>query len=144
MRVTTFLERKNRTLSRTVLPPVNISPKMKPLSIETLPQVDVPPFSKPLALSALTFVSIPPTQRILSRYNQLALELVPGIINEDEDTISTYIDGYTHRTIFFCKLCWSDHFQSTQAIKKHLREVHKISTRPSLNYHFEPRFEDVR
>ena len=88
-------------------------------------------------------MTIPPILRKLSRCNQLASEYVPGLINEDEDTISTYIDGYAHKTIFICKVGNTDHYQSTQDIKKHLREVHKIHTLPSINYPFETRAECI-
>ena len=104
-------------------------------------QVDVLPIPKVLSFSAPTLVSISPVRRILSRCNQLATECVPGLINEDEQTISTYIDGFTHTTIFICKLCNTDHYRSTPEIKKYIREVHKIVVQPITNYNFEPTFE---
>ena len=113
------------------------------LSIKILPQIDVSPHSKILSTSNTTLVSIPTVPRKLSRCNQLASECVPGLYNEDEDFISTYIDGYTHQTIFICKVCNTDHYRSTQEIKKHMREVHRICTIPSMNYPFEPRFECI-
>ena len=144
IRITKFLEKKSKSLTKTVLPPVSIAPETKHLSIEALLSVDVPPVKKPLSFSTPTFISIPPIQRSLSRCNQLAVDAVPGLINEDENTISTYIDGFTHKTIFICKLCYCDHFQSTEETKMHIRQVHKIITRSTMNYYFEPRFEDVR
>ena len=91
-----------------------------------------------LSLSAPTCVSISPAKSNLSICSQFPSEIVPGLINEDEQTISTYIDGFRHETVFICKLCNSDHFRSTPSIKKHQREVHKIIVRPILNYPFEP------
>ena len=111
------------------------------LSMKILAPIDVPPSIKMLSLSAPTCVSISPAKRNLSICSQFPSEIVPGLINEDELTISTYIDGFRHETVFICKLCNSDHFRSTPSIKKHQREVHKIIVRPTLNYPFEPTFE---
>ena len=114
-----------------------------------LPALPIPLLSKEilvpsitmLSLSAPTCLSISPAKRNLSICSQFPSEVVPGLINEDEQTISTYIDGFRHETVFICKLCNSDHFRSTPSIKKHQREVHKIIVRPILNYPFEPTFE---
>ena len=124
---------------------VSICPTLaKPeLSISIIPQIDVSPHSKILTFSPKTLVSIPTVPRKLSWCNQLASEYVPGLFNEDEETISSYIDGYTHQTIFICKVCNTDHYQSTQEIKKHLREVHRIWTLPNMNYPFETQFECI-
>ena len=113
------------------------------LAIEILPQIDISPLPKILSCSSTTLVTIPATQRNLSQCNQLASESVPGLFNEHENTISTYIDGFTHKTIFICKVCNTDHYRSTAEIKKHLQEVHRIYIQPSMNYPFESRFECI-
>ena len=133
-RITHFTEKRWLQTTPPALP--------KPLlSINFLQPVDVLPITTVLTFSAPNLLSISPVRRILSRRNQLATECVPGLINEDEQTISTYIDGFTHETIFICKLCNTDHYRSTPEIKKHIREVHKIVVRPIMNYNFEPTFE---
>ena len=133
-RITHFNEKKGL---------VNILPAIpKPLlSTELLDQIDIPPSSKVLSMTYPTIVSIPPMKRNLSPWSQFPSEIVPGLMSEDELTISTYIDGFKHETIFICKLCNTDHCRSTQEINKHIREVHKIVVRPNPNYEFEPIFE---
>ena len=130
-------------LSVKVLPQTNISSAFpKPmLSIEILPHTDIPPVPKTPTCSSTTLVSISPVRRNLSRCNQLASESVPGLFNEGELTNSTCIDGFTHRTIFICKVCNTDHYRSTLEIKKHLKEIHGISIQPSMNCPFEARYE---
>ena len=154
MRMTKYNENKSsklpsptlsKPLSMEILPQINISPTLsKPaLAIENLPQIDVPPLPKVLSYSSPTFVAISPMKRNLSRCNQLSSESVPGLLNEDEQTISTYIDGFSHQTIFICKVCNTDHYRSTLEIKKHQREVHRIVFSPRMNYPFESRFECI-
>ena len=121
--------------------PPELSLKAQPLSLNVLPQIEIPPSTKNLSLSLPTLVSISPIIRTLSRCDQLPSELVPGIINKDEDTICTYIDGYSLETIFICKVCYCDQFRSTEAIKTHIREVHKISIQSRADYTFKPRYE---
>ena len=111
------------------------------LPIPLLSKEILVPSIKMLSLSAPTCLSISPAKRNLSICSQFPSEVVPGLINEDEQTISTYIDGFRHETVFICKLCNSDHFRSTPSIKKHQREVHKIIVRPILNYPVEQTFE---
>ena len=122
---------------------VNILPALPKalLTTKLLDQIDIPPSSKVLPLTYATIVSIPPMKRNLSRCSQFPSEIVPGLMNEDELTISTYIDGFKHVTIFICKLCNTDHCRSTQEINKHIREVHKIVVRPNPKYEFEQIFE---
>ena len=103
-------------LSVEVLTQTDISPPFpKPsLAIEILPHIDISPLSR----SSTTLVAIPAIRRNLSRCNQLASESVPGLFNEHELTISTYIDGFTHKTIFICKVCNKDHYRSTAKNKE--------------------------
>ena len=121
----------------------NISPvKAKPsLSIEILPHNDFPPKNKIISFLTPTLVSCSPIPRQLSIGSQLPFEIVPGLFDEDQETISTYIEGTTRQTTFVCNICYSDHFRSTQSIKKHRLEVHKIFTQPNVNNPFEARFE---
>ena len=121
----------------------NISPvSSKPLlTVEVLPKIDIPPTSKNLSSSIQSSVSINQNPKILSKCKLSTSEIVPGLLNEDEDTFSTYIDGYTLETTYICNFCYNDLLRSTQAIKKHLLEIHKMCTRPRANYHFEPRFQ---
>ena len=121
----------------------SISPELsKPiLSCITLQQIDIPPSEKLLSLSTPTLVSIQPQPRKLSGCNQLPTEMVPGVINEDEIAFNTYIDGFTQKTIFICNFCYCDTLRSTQSMRQHLQEVHKICIRPRPNYPFEPRCE---
>ena len=124
---------------------VNVSPNLSNplLSLKSLPQIDIPPAEKILTLSVPSSVSIPAVPTRLSRCSQFPIEAVPGVFNEDEGTLTTYIDGITRRTIFICNFCYCDSFISIQSIKNHLREVHKISMQPNPNYPFETKFECV-
>ena len=103
------------------------------LAIEILPQIDISPLTKILSCSSTTRVAIPAIRRNLSRCNQLASESVPGLLNEHELTITTYIDGFTHKTIFICKVCNTDHYRSTAEIKRHLKDVHLHSIKYELS-----------
>ena len=106
-RITHFTEKRWLKTTPPALP--------KPLlSINFLQPVDVLPTPKALTFSAPTLLSISPARRILSRRNQLATECVPGLINEDEQTISTYIDGFKRATVFMCKICYCDLCRSTE------------------------------
>ena len=92
-RITHFNEKKGLVKIIPAIP--------KPLlSTELLDQIDIPPSAKVLSLSYPTIVSIPLIKRNLSRCRQFPLEIVPGLMNVDELTISTYIDGFKHETIF--------------------------------------------
>ena len=103
--MTTFLEQKSSiklTMSRLEDPTSTIHPAS--LSLEVLPQVDIPPCNRNLSFSPPTVVTIAPTPPTLRICSQFPTEVVPGLIDEDEDTISTYIDDVMHETVFICTI----------------------------------------
>ena len=140
-----FLKRKSSiklTISMLEDPASSIYPAS--LSLEVLPQVDIPPCNRNLSFSPPTVVTIAPTPPTLRICSQFPTEVVPGLIDEDEDTISTYIDGVLRETVFICTICYCDLFRSTQFIKKHLQEVQAVITKPRMKHYFDPRFECIR
>ena len=141
IRITRFLERKPVLKYHENLP----QPKQLSLSTEILPEIDIPPSLKFLSFSNPTNVSVSPTSRNLAFCKQLPKEIVPGITNDDEDLFFTYINGGTFQTSFVCWFCYSDNFNSTQSIRRHVRNAHRpqIEQICQTQLPYQPKFQDL-
>ena len=142
MRLTKFLEKKSAFSNH-----VEVS-KDPLLSIKFLPQIDIQPNPrKILSYSNPCIISIAPISRNLSNCKIMPSEIVPGIVNEDEDLFFSYINGGTFETTFVCNFCYNDNFNSTQSIRRHIRNAHRTQMEQNLQFQqqqpYQPTFRNL-